>query len=144
MKNTLKITKSSDSKIIKVINSNDEETLVQCDDCEIAFKSEYHLENHMKSSQHLIKSGLNRKFGYKLNHKTAKNKLLKGASRNPLVKEVKSSCEILNLNDGAYFVSVLPLIEQWKLKQEAEVLFNYNDLDIYITDFTCASDASDG
>ena len=35
------------------------ENKIQCDDCEVAFKSAYHFENHEKSSQHIIKTGLN-------------------------------------------------------------------------------------
>ena len=92
MKN--EIMKRSDSKNVEARDSDGENVLVQCEDCETIFKTEYHLESHLKTSQHSIKSGLNRKFGYKLNQKTAKSKLLKGVSKNPLVKEVKSSCEI--------------------------------------------------
>ena len=89
----------------------------QCNDCEINFKSEYHLETHMKTSQHVIQSGLNRKFSYKLNQKNAKKKLLQGASKNPYVKEQKSTCVVLTFNDGSYFYSVLPLIEDWKMRK---------------------------
>ena len=49
----------------------------------------------MKSSQHAIKAGINRKFEYKLNQKNARSKLIKGAAKNPLVKEMKSTCAIL-------------------------------------------------
>ena len=132
----------SDSRYVVIRDSDNENknALVQCEDCETTFKTEYHLENHLKSSQHSIKSGLNRKFGYKLNQKTARNKLLKGALKNPLVKEVKSSCEILTLNDGAYFVSVLPLIEEWKVKQKTGAPLKYNNLDIFITEFKCGKE----
>ena len=78
MKTILDKTKPSDSKMVAVQEYNVEDTMIQCDDCEIAFKSEYHLENHMKSSQHSIKTGLNRKFGYTLNHKTAKKQATEG------------------------------------------------------------------
>ena len=88
----------------------------QCDDCEINFLSEHHLANHLTSAKHLLKTGLNRKFGYKLNQKATQTKLLKGALKAPFEKEIKSTCLILNFNDGSYFYTVLPLIEFWKAK----------------------------
>ena len=86
----------------------------QCGECEIDFKSEYHLVSHMKSSQHIIKTSLNRKFEYNLNEKSTKAKLLKGALKSPFSKEFKSTCAVLNFSDGSYFFSVLPAIEVWK------------------------------
>ena len=70
--------------------SRGDKSLVNCDECEIDFKSEYHLDNHMKSSEHSIKAGIKRKFDYKLNKKNTRTKLLKGASKNPLVKEMNN------------------------------------------------------
>ena len=68
----------------QVVIKSSEDVKIQCDDCDVDFKSEYHLDNHIKSSQHLIKTGLNRKFSYKVNDKTTKSKLLKGALKNLL------------------------------------------------------------
>ena len=81
MKNQIDKCKTPDPKDNAV--SNEYKGITQCNECEINFKSEYHLENHMKSSQHLISSGINRKFGYKLDQKTTKTKPLKGALKNP-------------------------------------------------------------
>ena len=88
--------KAQDSKDIVI--SNEYNGVTQCNECDINFKSEYHLENHIKSSQHLINTGINRKFSYKLNQKTTKTKLLKGALKSPLLKELKSSCAVLNFS----------------------------------------------
>ena len=88
----------------------------QCDKCEIGFKSEYHLNNHIKSSEHLFKMSMARKFGYNLNKKATKTKLLKGAAKVPFENEVKPNCIIMNFSDGSYFYSVLPAIESWKRK----------------------------
>ena len=115
----------------------------ECRECDIGFKSRYHLENHIKGTQHSIKSSINRKFGYDMNQEATKRKLLRGASKNPFVKEIKSSCEILNFNDGSYFVSVIPLIEQWKLKQESGEPIRYKNQDIYVTEQKCGRDKGD-
>ena len=109
--------------------SEDHET-IECEECETTFKSKYHLENHKKGSQHQIKSGLNRKFSYKLNQENAQKKLLKGATKNPFLKELKPTCAVLNLNDGSYFHSVLPLIEDWKKASGNSVQFD--DLEINV------------
>ena len=90
---------------------------LQCDECEIAFKSNYHLSNHVKSSHHLLKASLNRKFNYKLNKKAVKSKLVNGANKAAFTKEIKSNCIILNFNDGSYHFSVLSTIEDWKVTE---------------------------
>ena len=112
--------------------SIEDQESIKCDDCEITFKSEYHLENHVKGSQHQIKSGLNRKFSYKLNQKNAQKKFLRGAEKNPFLKEHKSTCAVLNFNDGSYFHSVLPLIEDWK-RVSGDVV-QFDDLDIHVNE----------
>ena len=112
----------------------DEVSNTQCDGCEINFLSEYHLENHLASSQHLLKIGLNRKFGFKLNQKATKTKLLKGALKAPFEKEIKSSCLVLNFNDGSYFYSVLPLIEVWKAKNATQDIIKLGDLEIKVSE----------
>ena len=117
----------------KIVLSEDQ-GLVHCSECELDFKSEYHLNNHMKSSQHAIKAEINRKFEYKLNQKNARAKLIKGAAKNPLVKEMKSNCSILNLNDGSYFYVVLPLIENWTQKSNNEESIEYEGLNIQVTE----------
>ena len=116
------------------------EQTIECEECDTKFKSQYHLESHLKGSQHSIKSGINRKFGYNMNLKTTKRKLLRGASKNPFVRETKSTCEILNFSDGSYFVSVIPLIEQWRLKQESGEAIRYKDQEIYVTEQKCGKD----
>ena len=100
MKNQLEIIKKTD---LQIVNEDSENQVLnaQCDDCDVAFNSSYHLETHKKSSQHLIKSGLDRKFKYKLNQKTTKSKLLKDALKAPFEKDVKSTCTILHFNDGS-------------------------------------------
>ena len=97
------------------------------------------MKNHLvkyepKTTSVLIKSGIDRKFKYDMNQKTAKRKLLNGASKIPFVKEIKSTCEVLNFNDGSYVVSVIPLIEKWKLKQESGEPIKFKDQDIYVTE----------
>ena len=106
----------------------------QCDDCEINFMSEYHLENHLVSSKHLLKIGLNRKFGYKLNQKATKTKLLKGALKAPFEKEIKSTCLVLTFNDGSYFYSVLPLVELWKAKNATQDMIKLGDVEIKVSE----------
>ena len=106
----------------------------QCDDCEVNFLSASHLENHLTSAKHLLKIGLNRKFGYKLNQKATKTKLLKGALRGPFEKEVKSTCLVLNFNDGSYFYSVLPLIEFWKTRNAAKEVIKLGDFEIKVVE----------
>ena len=44
---------SENTKIISNINNREE--IIQCSECDIGFKSEYHLENHIKGSEHSIK-----------------------------------------------------------------------------------------
>ena len=107
---------------------------IQCDDCDIGFKSNYHLENHMKSSQHLIKSGLDRKFKYKLNQKTTKSKLLKGAQKLPFEKYIKSNCIVIEFSDGSYLYSVLQTIESWKRSMESNSLIKTDDMEIKVTE----------
>ena len=96
----------------------------------------------MKSSQHVIKAGINRKFDYKLNQKNARTKLLKGATKNPLNKEMKSTCAILNLNDGSYFYVILPLIEKWKQTQSSGESIQFEGLDIYVTEVKSGKEQS--
>ena len=115
---------------------------VNCNECDIDFKSDYHLSNHLKSSQHAIKAGLNRKFNYKLNQKNTRTKLLKGAARNPLVKEMKSTCAILNFNDGSYAYTILPLIEIWKKKNASGETIKFEGLDIQVTEIKSGKEQS--
>ena len=117
----------------KIVSSEDQ-SLAQCSECELDFKSEYHLNNHMKSSQHAIKAGINRKFGYKLNQKNSIAKLIKGAAKKPMIKEMKSTCAILNLNDGSYFYVVLPLIENWTQKNSTGESIEFEGLNIQVTE----------
>ena len=124
---------SIQNQVNKVVSSEDKR-LVHCSECDIDFISEYHLNNHMKSSQHGIKAAINRKFDYKLNQKNARTKLIKGASKNPLVKELKSTCAILNFNDGSYFYVILPLIENWKHKNAAGENIEFEGLNIQVTE----------
>ena len=75
-------------------------------------ESEDHLGRNAENYED--KSIPNRRFGYVLNQKTAKKKLLMGALKAPFEKEEKSSCLVLHFNDGSYFYSVLSIIESWK------------------------------
>ena len=132
MKNQIEIIKNNK---LKVVNDSSVEVLnKQCDDCEVAFNSSYHLENHKKSPQHLIKSGLDRKFKYKLNKKKSKSKLLKGALKTPFERDEKSTCTILHFSDGSYFYSVLPTVEFWKQKMESNNSILVDDLEIKVTE----------
>ena len=106
----------------------------QCNDCDINFMSEYHLENHLASSKHLLKTGLNRKFGYKMNQKATKMKLLTGAQKAPFEKEIKSTCLVLNFNDGSYFHAVLQAIELWKAKHASQDTIKSDDFEIKVTE----------
>ena len=134
MKNQIELIKKSNPKAINNSLVHQIDTNNQCDECDIAFKSEYHLENHVKTSQHIIKSGLDRKFKYKLNQKATKSKLLKGALKIPFEKDVKSSCIVLHFNDGSYFYSVLPTIELWKQSMDSQVPFIVDNMDILVTE----------
>ena len=106
----------------------------KCNECEINFKSKYHLENHLESPQHMLKSGLNRKFGYKLNQKATKNKLLKCALKAPFEKDDKPTCIVLNFNDGSYFYSVLPAIQFWKNKFDKQEVILFDGLEIKVSE----------
>ena len=116
------------------LNSSSVVSNTQCNDCEINFMSEYHLQNHLASSKHLLRTGLNRKFGYKLNQKATKAKLLKGAQKAPFEKEIKSTCLVLNFSDGSYFYSVLPLIEFWKSKLATQDAIKSDDFEIKVSE----------
>ena len=139
MKNQLSKFESNE-KNLSIVKPLQNEGSLHCEECDMDFKSDYHLENHIKGSQHSIKRGINRKFGYDLNKKETKRKLLKGASKNPFLKEAKSTCEILHFNDGSYFVCVLPLIEKWKVAQEAGEPVKFKDLVIHVTELRCGKE----
>ena len=65
-----------------------------------------------------------RVFGYALNHKRAKAKLLKGAKRDKnLNVEVKSGCVNLRFDDGSYFGIILPLLREWQ-QEEVKLLIS--------------------
>jgi hypothetical protein len=106
----------------------------QCNDCEINFMSEYHLQSHLASSKHVLRTGLKRKCGYKLNQKATKAKLLKGAQRAPFEKEINSTCLVLNFSDGSFFYSVLPLIEFWKSKLATQDAIKSEDFEIKVSE----------
>ena len=131
MKNEMEIIKKNEMKVVNESSVN-QILNAQCDDCDVAFNSSYHLENHKKSSQHLIKSGLDRKFKYKLNQKATKSKLLKGALKASFEKDVKSKCTILHFNDGSYFYSVLPTVESWKENLASNTSINVDNFEIKV------------
>ena len=81
-------------------------------DMDMDVSSDYHAERNAGISDY--QSNVNRKFGYTLNQKAAKKKLLMGALKAPFEKEDKSTCLVLHFNDGSYFYSVLSIIEFWK------------------------------
>ena len=63
-----------------------------------------------------------REFGYILNDKRAKAKLLKGAKRsNNLEIDRSQGCVNLRFNDGSYFEVVLPLLRLWNQKHDKVV-----------------------
>ena len=46
----------------KAIHNEDD---FECGECDIGFKSQYHLENHMKGTQHSIKTSINQSLDMK-------------------------------------------------------------------------------
>ena len=72
-----------------------------------------------------------RVFGYALNHKRAKSKLLKGAKRaKNLNVEVKSGCVNLRFDDGSYFEIILPLLREWH--RRSNEIININNIEVKI------------
>ena len=66
-----------------------------------------------------------RVFGYSLNQKRAKAKLLKGAKRlNNLEVEERDGCVNLRFSGGAFYEVIQPLIRVWNLKVDEEILIN--------------------
>ena len=69
--------------------------------------------------------GDNRAFGYVLNKKRAKAKLLKGANRESHLNiEHKLGCVNLRFSNGAYFQLVLPLLKDWHEKIDCSIKIN--------------------
>ena len=72
-----------------------------------------------------------RVFGYTLNEKRAKSKLLKGAQRTDhLNAEIKSGCVNLRFSDGSFYEIVLPLIGVWQQKKHSTVQIDENIIEI--------------
>ena len=80
------------NKMLKIMNNDDNDDK----DVDVTPRTTVH------------KTSANRKFNYTLNKKTAKKKLIQGASRIPFEKEVKSNCLVLHFNDGSYFAKLRP------------------------------------
>ena len=79
--------------------------------------------------------GNGRNFGYSLNPKRAKAKLLKGAKRTKnLDVEVKTGCVNMRFDDGSYFEVVLPLLRQWHGKEKEYVKINETEMKVEESD----------
>ena len=83
---------------------------------------------------HLNQDGKNddeRVFGYTLNQKRAKNKLLRGAKRtNSLEVEVKEGCVNLRFCDGSFVEIVMPFIRVWQGKRGERLIINNIEVEI--------------
>ena len=76
-----------------------------------------------------------RVFGYVLNDKRAKAKLLKGAKRGKhLVVESKDGCVNLIFSDGSYFKTVLPLLKSWHKKLNENIFINETEVQVIEVD----------
>ena len=72
-----------------------------------------------------------RKFSYKLNEKTAKSKMIKGAKRLPFEIEENSSSMNLIFNLGAWSEVVLPSLMYWNnAKENKTCRINENEVKI--------------
>ena len=93
------------------------------------------------ASFHDIEVSKERSFGYEINVKKAKKKLLKGAERaENLTVEVKSGCVNLKFCDGAFHEIVLPLLREWSSKVNETL--RVSDTDITILEVTKGSEKS--
>ena len=72
------------------------------------------LDEQVQRSDHFPLSENSRAFEYKLNEKSAKSKLIKGAKRIPLELEENSNSSNLVFSVGAWKNVVLPAISYWK------------------------------
>ena len=83
------------------------------------------------NSNHEIEDYGGRVFDYALNHKKAKNKLLKGAKRtSSLEVERKPGCVTLRFCDGSYSEIIMPLIRAWQQKRGSTFKINEMELEI--------------
>ena len=55
-----------------------------------------------------------RGFDYQISDKSMKSKLVKGAKRQPMEIEPKQTCTNINFSGGAYQLTVMPVLNQWK------------------------------
>ena len=82
-----------------------------------------------------------RTFGYTLNKKRAKAKLLKGAKRNQnLYAELRPGCVNLRFNNGAYYEIVMPLLREWNQKCDQTV--NINNVEVKIIEVEIGTENS--
>ena len=83
-----------------------------------------------------------RSFGYALNKKRAKAKLLKGAKRDKnLEVEVKTGCVNLRFSDGSFFEVVMPIVNEWQ--ENLDTIIDINGHEIKVIEADKGLDASE-
>ena len=114
---------------------------LNCDQCSIDCEEECQLETHIVKKYDQSKRN-GRAFGYALNAKRAKTKLLKGAKREKhLDVEIKSGCANMRFSDGAYSEVVLPLLSVWH--SIGTKVFKLNDIEVNIIESDPGIDIND-
>ena len=121
-------------KTIELLSNNRSETSISlnnpCEECNIDFEEENQLQNHMMDNHVKMKRN-GRAFGYVLNEKKAKSKLLKGAKRaKHLDVEIKTGCVNMRFSDGSYFEVVLPILKDWH--KQVKKPFKLNDIEVQV------------
>ena len=72
-----------------------------------------------------------RTFGYEMNKKRAKAKLLKGAKRdNHLDVELRSGCANMRFSNGSYFELILPLLRDWNTNMNKSIKIDDTEVEI--------------
>ena len=82
----------------------------------------------------IIRKG-DRTFGYKLDEKTAKSKLLKGTKKVPFEVTEKQNCSNIDFNPGAFKSTVEPLINLWENCSKNGELFEIGDRKLSVNEF---------
>ena len=88
------------------------------------------------NSKEVIQSATNdRNFNYRLDEKSVRLKLLKGAKRIPIEIENKKTCSNINLSDGTMHLVVKPWMETLAEYNKSDGVFKFENEDVRVASY---------